>query len=159
MYAANNYIFDYIALYNCNSGCSCISEESSVGFSTTKEILMIDSSICSTTTVHFVAECTTVTVTSTYISSCPCTSVEETTALATVTFMANPDVPTTNQIAVNHTASFKTSVRHSTKTVTKTVMLTSTLLSYPCKETYACTRISTLLVTALPTSVEDVYIG
>ena len=87
------YIFDYIALYDCNSGCSCISEELAVEMSTTKEMLMIESSICSTTTVHAVAECTTVTVLSTYTSSSPCASLEELTALATATCTGNPDVP------------------------------------------------------------------
>ena len=38
---------------------------------------------------------------------------------------------------------------HFTETVTKTVVLTSTLSSFPCKDT------STLLVTALPPSVDD----
>ena len=155
VYAAN--IFDYNALHDCNPGCSCTSEESSVEMFQTKEILMIESSICSTTTVHSVPECTTFTVVSTYTSSCPCASLEELTVLATATCMVNPDVPTTNPIAINHTASVKRRRNSDKETVTKTIMLTSTLLSYPCKET--CTRISTLLVTALPTSIEDIFIG
>ena len=110
---------------------------------------MIESSICSTTTVHAASECTTITVSSTYTSSCPCASLEELTAVATATCTSNPDVPTTDQIAVNNTSSIKTTVDRSKETVTETVVLTSTLSSFSCKD------ISTHLVTALPPSVDD----
>ena len=118
--------------------------------STTKEILMLESSICSTTIVHAAAECTTVTVASTYTSSCPCSSLEGfVTALATTTCTSNPDVHTADQIAVNKTSSNKKTVEHFTETVIKTVMLTSLPSSFPNND------ISTLLL-SLPTTVEDV---
>ena len=141
----NKYKFDY-----CNSGCPC-REESSVKLSTAQEILVIESSICSVTTVHAAPEYTTVTVAyaSAYTSSCPSASLEDLTALATVTCTGNPDASTTDQIAINKTSSTKTSVEQSTKTVTKTVVLTSTPSSFSCKD------ISTLLVTVLPPSVDD----
>ena len=129
---SNRHPIYHSALYDCNSGFSYRSEESSIEMSTKT---MIESSICSATTVHTVTECTTVTVASTYTSSRSCASVEELTALATATC-------TTSSIA--------TTVVHSTETVTKTVVLTSTSSSFPCK------GISTLLVTALPTLAEDV---
>ena len=122
--------------------------------STSKEIFVIESSICSATTIHATPAYTTITVASTYTSSFPCASPEELTTIATAVCTGNPDVPTTDQIAVNKT-SINARVKHSTETVTKTVVLTSTISPIPCKE--AC--ISTLLVTALPISMEDVYIG
>ena len=102
------------------------------------------------TTVHAVAECTTVTVASTYTSSCSCASLEELiTALATATCTSNSEVHTADQMAVNKTSSIKATVEHFTETVITTVTLTSLPSSFPCKNT------STLLV-ALPTSVEDI---
>ena len=87
----------------------------------------MESNICSATTVHAVAECTTVTVASIYTNSRPCASLEELTDLATVT----------------RTTSFIiTTVDHSTETVTETVVLTSTSSSFPS--------------TALPTLAEGV---
>ena len=110
--------------------------------------MMFESSICSVTTIHAAPEYTTVTVASTYTSSCPSARLEELTAIATATFTGNPDDSTTDQIAINKTC-IKTSVEYSTETVTKTVVLSSTPSSFSCKD------ISTLLVTALPPSVDD----
>ena len=137
------------ALYDCHSGCSCISEASTIAMPATNETVVMESSIRST--VDSVADCTTVTVVSTYTSSCASASLEELTVppTSTCSCMGNPDVHTTNEDAVNNTSSIKKSVEHSTETVTKTVVLTSTLSSFSCKD------ISTLLVTALPPSVDD----
>ena len=96
---------------------------------TATEILMIESSTCSASTVYTVAECTTITVSSTYTSSCPCASLEK---------------------LVNALATATCTVEHFTKAVVKTVMLSSLPSSLPCK------NISTLLITALPTPIEDI---
>ena len=87
--------------------------------------MAIESSICSPTTVHAALEYTTVTVVSTYTSSCHSASLEKLTAVAALTCTGSPDVPTADQIAVNNTSSIKTTVEHSTKIVIKTLMLTS----------------------------------
>ena len=110
---------------------------------------MIESSICSTITVHATPEYTTVTVTSIYTSSCPSAILEELNALSTATSTCNPDVATTHQIAINEMSSTKTTVEYATETVTMTVVLTSTLSSFSCKDT------STPLVSALPVSIAD----
>ena len=94
---------------------------------------MIGSNIGFVTTVHAVGECMTVTVASAYTNSCP--SLEELIAVSTVTCA---------------TSSITITAVHSTETVTKTVVLTSTSSSFPCKS------ISTHFVTALPTLAEDV---
>ena len=129
---SNRYPIYHSALYDCNSGFSYISEESSIEMYTK---MMTESNICSATTIYAVAECTTVTVASAYTSSCHSACLDELTALATATCT---------------TSSITTTVVHSTKTVTKTVVLTSTSSSFPCES------ISTLLVKALPTLAEDV---
>ena len=110
---------------------------------------MTESGVCSVTTVQAPPEYITITVASTYTSSCPSASLEESTALATATYACNPDVTTTHQIAINKTSSTKTSVEYATETVTKTVLLISTPSSFSCKDA------STLLVTALPAFVAD----
>ena len=135
------------ALCDCNSDCP-YSEESSIELSTTKEILEIESSICSVTTVHAAPKYTTITVASTYTSSCPSPSLEEITALGTTTCICNPDVTTTHQISTCK-ASSKPNFGCSTATVTKTVFLTSTQSSFSCEDT------TTLLVTTLTASVAD----
>ena len=118
--------------------------------STTKEILVIESSICSLSTVTAGPEYTPVIVASTYTSSCPSASLEKhITALATATCTSNPDVPTTYQNSVYKTSSIKIIVDRSTNIAMKTVVLTSLPSSF------LCNNITTLLV-ALPTSVEDV---
>ena len=109
---------------------------------------MIESSTCSVTTVHAAPEYTTVTVASTYTSSCPSAHFEELAAVATVTCTCIPSVSTNDQIAIKETST-ETTVEYSTETVTKTVVLTSTLSSFSCKD------VCTLSVTALPPSVDD----
>ena len=111
--------------------------------------MTIESSICSATTVHAAPVYTTVTVVSTYTSSCPSTSLEKLTAVATATCVGHPDVPTTHQNAVNKTSFIKTTVEHSANIAIKTVMLTSLLSSF------LCNGITTFLV-PLPTTVDDV---
>ena len=109
---------------------------------------MTESSICSVTTVHAAPEYTTVTVASTYTSSCPSARLEEHNTLATVTCTCFPEDSATDQISINKIC-INTSVEYSTETVTKTVMLISTISSFPRKDT------CTLLVAALPPSIAD----
>lgn len=134
--------------YDFNSGCHFVSEESSSKKPPANKTLTNETSICSATTVHAAPNYTTITVASTYTSSCPSARLDELTAPATLTCTGDPDVPTTDQIVINKTC-IKTSVEYLTETLTKTVVLTSMLPS-------SLKRMSAFLVTALPTSVDDI---